>query len=122
VEEESLRTVVSQDSQAVLLPARVDASTVADVRRELQTALGLGTGDLVVDLRSVAVLDAAGLGVLVATHRRAANEGRRLVLRGVPPGVARVFAITRLYRVLNVEHPGSSAGVAGAGTPAAALA
>ena len=50
------------------------------------------------------VLDAAGLGMLVAAHRRAGRSGRRLVLRSVPPPVGRVLAMTRLHRVLNVER------------------
>lgn len=99
-----MRTTAALDSQTLRLPVRVDATTVADLRRELHSALALGTGDLVLDLEQVAVLDAAGLGMLVAAHRRAAHEGRRLVLRSVPGSVGRVLAMTRLHRVLNVEH------------------
>ncbi len=99
-----MRAMSTAGSQVIRLGTRVDATTVADARRELHTAIEVGRGDLVVDLGGVAVLDAAGLGMLVAAHRRAAAADRRLVLRAVPPPVARLLAMTRLHRVLHVER------------------
>jgi anti-sigma B factor antagonist len=114
-----MRTLVGADFQVVALPVRVDASSVTELRRDLQQALANGAGDLVVDLSAVGVLDAAGLGMLVATHRRAGNAGRRMVLRAVPSGVARVLALTRLNRVLNIERAPASASSGGmAASPA----
>jgi anti-anti-sigma factor len=103
--EASMRAVPGPDSQVFDLVGRVDATTVTDLRRRLQAAIDVGAGDLVLDVGQVTVLDAAGLGMLVAAHRRAGRAGRRLVLRSVPPSVGRVLAMTRLHRVLNVEHP-----------------
>jgi anti-anti-sigma factor len=48
-------------------------------------------------------MDATGLGVLVGAHRRAQKLGRRLVLRGVSPRLARLLLATRLHRVLTLE-------------------
>lgn len=99
-----MRAVPEPGSQVIHLAARVDATTVTDLRRTLQAAIDVGIGDLIVDVGQVTVLDAAGLGMLVAAHRRASRAGRRLVLRSVPASVGRVLAMTRLYRVLNVER------------------
>lgn len=100
-----MRATSEPGSHVLRLGPRLDATTVADARRQLHAEIELGSGDLVVDLAEVAILDAAGLGMLVAAHRRAAAAGRRLVLRSVPPPVARLLAMTRLHRVLNVERP-----------------
>lgn len=91
---------VAAAGQLVVLSGRLDVSTVADVRAVLHDAADAGTGDLVVDLRAVQMLDATGLGVLVGTHRRAERGGRRLVLRGVPPRIVRLLTRTRLHRIL----------------------
>ena len=99
-----MRAVPEPGSQVIDLGVRVDVTTVTELRRALQAAIDLGVGDLVVDVGNVNVLDAAGLGMLVAAHRRAGRSGRRLVLRSVPPPVGRVLAMTRLHRVLNVER------------------
>lgn len=99
-----MRAIAAPDSQVVRLGTRVDATTVAAARRELHAAIAAGSGDLVVDLAAVSLVDAAGLGMLVAAHRRAGDAGRRLVLRSVPSSVSRVLAMTRLHRVLHVER------------------
>ncbi|MEO3809682.1 STAS domain-containing protein [Sphaerisporangium sp. B11E5] len=91
--------------QVVNVGSRLDGGTVAGLRPRLHEAVDRGEGDLVVDLSGLEMIDAAGLGVLVGTHRRALRAERRLVLRGVPPRVMRVLAITRLHRVIAVEMP-----------------
>ena len=53
------------------LSGRLDVSAVAEVRAALHQAIDSGTGDLVVDLSAVELLDATGLPYVV--ERR---EGR----------------------------------------------
>ncbi|GGK85944.1 anti-sigma factor antagonist [Sphaerisporangium melleum] len=91
--------------QEVRVGSRLDVGTVATLRPCLHEAVESGEGDVIVDLSDLEMIDSAGLGVLVGTHRRALRAGRRLVLRGVPPRVMRLLAITRLHRVLRVEQP-----------------
>jgi len=110
-----MRATSAPGSQVVRLGVRVDATTVAAARRQLHAAISLGAGDLVVDFSDVAVMDAAGLGMLVAAHRRASDAHRRLVLRSVPASMYRVLAMTRLHRVLLVERAPT---LADAGLPA----
>jgi hypothetical protein len=45
-----------------------------------------------------------GLGVLVGAHRSAGRVGRVLVLRDVPPPLARALTLTRLDRVLRTTR------------------
>ncbi|WP_329090998.1 MULTISPECIES: STAS domain-containing protein [unclassified Streptosporangium] len=92
-------------AQVVGVGSRLDVGTVARVRPRLHEAVDSGRGDLIVDLSRLEMIDATGLGVLVGTHRRAVGAERRLILRGVPPRVMRVLAVTRLNRVLTVELP-----------------
>ena len=82
---------------------RLDVHSVAKVRDAIHTAIDEGRGDLVLDLADVEIMDATGLGVLVGAHRRAQKLGRRLVLRGVSPRLARLLLATRLHRVLTLE-------------------
>jgi anti-sigma B factor antagonist len=87
----------------IALSGRLDVSAVSEVRAAVHRALDLGTGDLVVDLSGVEVLDAAGLGVLMGADRRAKLIGRRIVLRDAAPRVMRILRVTRLHRVLTLE-------------------
>lgn len=84
----------------VRLVGRLDVGSVGGVRDALHAAIAQGSGDLVVRLDGVEVVDAGGLGVLVGAHRRARLAGRRLVLVGVPSRLERLIRHTRLHRVL----------------------
>jgi anti-sigma B factor antagonist len=89
----------------VVLPARVDATTSSDVRYALQIAQEASPDQQVlVDASLVEVVDVAGLGVLVGAHRRCQQEGKRLVFCDPKPSIVRLFALTRLHRVLNLDR------------------
>ena len=90
----------------VVLSGRLDVSTVHDVRSAIHAALDTGSGDLVIDLRDVEMLDATGLGMLVGAHRKAGRSGRRLVLRSLSPQLQRLLRVSRLNRILVVEETG----------------
>ena len=95
---------VAQPGQVLVLRGRLDVKVTADVRLALAAAVSAGTGQLVLDVADLEGVDATGLGVLVGAHRRAGREGRVVVLRDVPPVVARVLFLTRLDRVLRTTR------------------
>jgi anti-anti-sigma factor len=90
----------------LVLSGQLDVRSAGDVREALHGAIEGGTGDLVVDVSGVDLIDATGLGVLLGAHRRAAQVGRRVVLRDASPRVARILRLTRLNRVFVVEPAG----------------
>jgi anti-sigma B factor antagonist len=85
------------------LAGPLSARTVADARLALMAALAAGSGDLVVDISGVELVDASGLGVLVGAHRLALRGERRLVLCGAPERIERLLAVTHLNRVLTLR-------------------
>src|SRR4051794_12178130 len=91
-------------ADVVVLTGRLDVTTAPDARIVLHDAVDTAAGDLVVDLARLDGIDASGLGVLVGAHRRAVRAGGRVLLRNVPPPVARLLWVTRLQRVLHVEQ------------------
>lgn len=95
----------------IALSGRLDVSAVADVRQALHDAIDRGTGDLVVDISGVELVDATGLGVLLGADRRAKQAGRRVVLRDAGPRVRRILRVTRLHRVLTLDAAPAPAAV-----------
>lgn len=93
--------------QVVVLDGRLDGQTVAAVREVLHAAVDAGSGDLVVDLSGVDLMDATGLGVLLGTRRRAVRAGRSMVLRGTRPRLRRLLRATRMDRILPTEPVGA---------------
>jgi anti-anti-sigma factor len=96
--------VVAATEREVVLSGRLDVSCVGAVRDVLHEAIDLGSGDLVVDLAAVELVDATGLGVLLGADRRAKQVGRRIVLRDASPRVRRILRVTRLHRVLTLDR------------------
>jgi anti-anti-sigma factor len=94
----------------LVLPERLDVSTVAEVRDALHLAMTASPAlDVVLDVSRVEVVDAAGLGLLVTAHRNCARLGRRLVLTDPRPRLLRLLAVTRLHRVLHLDRLGERA-------------
>ena len=89
------------------LSGRMDASSATEMREALHSAIESGAGDLVVDVSGVDMVDAIGLGVLLGAHRRAAQAGRRVVLRDASPRLMRILRLARLHRVFALE-PGAA--------------
>ena len=96
--------VIPAEENVVHLTGILDVRSVGDVRQTLNNLIDTSVGDVIVDLETVDAVDATGLGLLVATHRRTQSLGRQLVLWHPMPSVIRILAVTRLHRVLRVER------------------
>ncbi|WP_035857238.1 STAS domain-containing protein [Cryptosporangium arvum] len=90
-------------NQLVVAGPRLDAATVGGLRGQLDEAIRSGTGPLVLDLSSVQTVDAIGLAMVLGVERRATSAGRELLLRDVPPRVARLLGALGLRRILRAE-------------------
>lgn len=93
-------------TELVLLGSHLDVRNVAEVRAMIDQVLDTATGDVVVDIAALDVIDAAGLGMLTAAHLRAERAGRHLILQGCRDDVRRILAVTRLNRVLHLDRRG----------------
>lgn len=78
--------------------------TVGQARGAISRVVERATTDVVVDMSDLETIDAAGLGMLTALHLRCERSGIRLLLVNCPREIRRVFAVTRLHRVLHVER------------------
>lgn len=84
--------------------SHLDGRNVAVMRADLNEVLAKATGDVVLDMAALTLIDAAGLGMLTAAHLRAERAGRRLLLRNCSKEIRRVLAVTRLNRVLRFDR------------------
>jgi anti-anti-sigma factor len=89
------------DRVTVLVRGDVDSDTAPSLRTALMQCLGRWH-TVTCDLESVAFLGAAGVNVLLESHRYAETAGRTLALRGAHGMVRRVLAVTGVDAVLPV--------------------
>jgi anti-sigma B factor antagonist len=96
---------VHQEAAGVIqVGPHLDVRNVAHVRNQLNSALDTTVGNVVLDMRDVVMVDAAGLGMLTAAHLRAERAGRQVVLRNCSNDIRRVFAVTHLNRVFHIDR------------------
>ncbi len=96
--------VGSTTNDLVEVGSHLDVRSVGEIRTLLTAVLDSASGDVIVDMSALEVIDSAGLGMLAAAHVRGERSGHRLVLRNCPKELRRVLAVTRLNRVLHVER------------------
>jgi anti-anti-sigma factor len=100
---------VQQCQDGLQVEGFLDVRGAGLVREALHQAFARMPGDVHLDVSGVDAIDVTGLALIVAAHRQALRENRRLVIVGVRPSLARVFAVTRLHRVLAVGRPTTAA-------------
>lgn len=98
--------VSSTTTDLVKIGTHLDVRNVGLVRTTVHRAIDSATGDVVVDMGGVELVDAAGLGMLTAAHLRAERAGHRMVLRHCSDDVRRLLAVTHLNRVLHIDRAG----------------
>lgn len=87
------------DGYAVVkLRGELDLSSAQMLRDRLLAVLTGQTANLILDLSGLTFMDSTGIGVLVATERRAVTQGGSLSLAGLQKIVARVLRTTSLDR------------------------
>ena len=89
------------------LAGPLDVRCTAELRDLVYRLLGERDDDVVVDVSRVEYVDLTVLKLLAVASRTAARQGRRLVLRGVSPGVRRLLHLSHLRWLLPVEAEGA---------------
>jgi anti-anti-sigma factor len=79
------------------------------LRAALMAAVSSSAATVIVDMARLSFMDASGLGVLIAAHRRCLATGRRLILRHPTGIVERVVDIAGAMHHLSVERSESRA-------------
>ena len=96
-------TLSYQDGVAsILVCGELDVATAADLRAGLLEAMAV-TNEIVVDLSELGFIDSTGIGVLVGAAKRLTAEGGEIRLQGVRPPTMRVFEVTGVDRLIDIE-------------------
>jgi anti-sigma B factor antagonist len=81
----------------VAVSGNLDLYTAPQFRRDLDEAIVLAPGDLILDLSDLDLIDSTALCVMARARQRLQEEGRRFVLIVTRPHVMRILTITGLH-------------------------
>jgi anti-anti-sigma factor len=84
------------------LEGKVYADVAPQLRAVLTSAADRGLRSLVVDGSKLEQIDSAGLGVFVDLLKKVRPGGGKIVFYGLNGNIERVFAITNLWKVIQV--------------------
>lgn len=87
----------------VSVVGEVDISTAPLLWECLEAEILTAPERVVLDLAQMDFIDSTGLTVLIRAHKRLSGAGAALVLRSPTPPAARVFAVSGLDQVLDIE-------------------
>ena len=89
-----------QGVPVVAAPEEIDITNAEALRSALLSAAANGNGALVVDMTRTRFCDSSGLHTLIAAHKRAEAEHRKVLLVIPSTAVLRVFTLTAMDRVI----------------------
>ncbi|WLD93668.1 STAS domain-containing protein [Alkalihalobacillus sp. AL-G] len=92
------------NKETLLLKGEVDAYTVPKLKDMLLSLAEQEGQEIVVDLRGVQYMDSTGLGVFVGALKSSQQHRSSLKLTGMTDRVQRLFQITGLTDVMNIEQ------------------
>ena len=87
----------------VLLSGELDASTAGQLYEQLAELTREGVVHVALDLSDLEFMDSTGLSVVIAEHKRTNASGGELVIMSPQSQVRRLFEITGLMGVLQVQ-------------------
>lgn len=97
---------IQKDGNRILLALTgniyVEEATI--VREQLLEYLQEDYKYFVLDVNNLHYIDSSGLGVLVAIHKRALQNGGKVIIKGLQGSVKELFELTRLTNVFEIEE------------------
>ena len=85
------------------LKGEIDIYTAAEFKKQLNTAIDEGRGDLHLDCSELQYMDSTGLGVLIGALKRMKEQDRNIYLANLKPNVRKLFSITGLDKIFIPE-------------------
>ncbi len=104
-EAEPTDLVIDVRARTVVARGELDFAFAPHLSEAVEILQKLESGDLLLDLSAVTLIDARGIGVVLAASRSQRSVGASLRVTRIRPSVARVFAIAGLARLIPPVWP-----------------
>lgn len=82
--------------------SRIDAAIATRFKDRMREIVVKMRKPMLIDMTAVDFMDSSGLGAMISV-RKAMPDGMRLSLRGLTPNVERVFRLTRMDAVFDIQ-------------------
>jgi len=94
---------INRNQVQVALSGSIYVENVAEILDRFNRLIDKGHTTFIVDLSLVDYIDSAGLGTLIAIHKRALSLSGGLMIKGQKGLIKELLELTRIDKVLAVE-------------------
>jgi len=102
-------TEVVGEAGVVAVSGEMDLYTATRFKQDLDEVMASTTGDVVLDLSDLDMIDSTALGVMLRTLQRLSDDGRWLILVVTQAHVMRILTITGLRTTFRIAASRSEA-------------
>lgn len=92
-----------KNSLNISIPKDFSVEAVADFRVNINKYIEDGTVNFIFDFSCCDFIDSTGLGAIVSIYKKCAERNGSLKLKSLNPEVEKLFKLTRLDRVFEIE-------------------
>lgn len=85
------------------IPKDFSVEVVADFRLKVNDLINSGIINFVFDFSDCEFIDSTGLGLIVSIYKKCVEKNGSLKLKSLKPEVEKLFRLTRLDRVFEIE-------------------
>jgi anti-sigma B factor antagonist len=93
------------DVVVLSVSGETDLATAPELRSDLDEAIEATSGDVVLDLTDLELVDSTALGIMIAAAGRLMTERRSLAVVVAREHLLRVFETTGLHRFFSIAGP-----------------
>lgn len=94
------QTKVVEKSAQITIVGEINSANAAAFKKNLLTAINLGTPTVLLDLSEVKRIDSAGVAVLVECYKALKLEGRKFGLVRVPAAICKILDLLGIVDVV----------------------
>lgn len=94
---------VLSDFVKVRLDGEVDIYTSQELKEKLYSIVDENQKDLTIDCEGLNYIDSTGLGIFVATLKRAKQYDKKIVILNLKDNIKKLFVITGLDKVFEIK-------------------
>jgi anti-sigma B factor antagonist len=103
-----MSVVINEDADnrlVIKLPNLMDLKNGSDIKEIILNNIGKKDyKSYIIDLSELEFIDSLGLGILVGIQRKILSFNKTVVFRNPRKSIQKLFEITQLQRVFNVEY------------------
>ena len=87
----------------IYLNGEIDMDVGDKAKAEIMPLVESASGEIHINLKDVQYMDSSGISVLIESHQKAEELGKKVVLKEISKSVLKVIMMAKLEQILNLD-------------------